>query len=109
MFGCFICAKTFTYTNGSGEFNILLRFGFPIIPLCGIRLFVCVPSVVGESSGREEEEMQNLQILLLQTFDMLISLITNCFPSLFLFTSRAFPNEPSPIFFTLAYRSMIRG
>ena len=41
-----------------------------------------------------------------QTLEMFISLTTNCFPSAFLFTSRAFPKDPSPIFFTLVYLSI---
>lgn len=40
------------------------------------------------------------------TLEMPISLITYCFPSAFFFTSKAFPNEPSPIFFTRTYRSI---
>ncbi len=38
---------------------------------------------------------------------MLISLTTYCFPFSLDFTKRAFPNDPSPIFFTLWYLSIL--
>ena len=42
----------------------------------------------------------------LNTLEMTISFMTYCFPLSLLFTSRAFPKEPSPIFLIRTYLSM---
>ena len=54
----------------------------------------------GRGEGRRDGRRKEL------TFDMLISLMTYCFPSCFFRTRRARPYEPSPIFFTRTYLSI---
>lgn len=43
----------------------------------------------------------------IHTFEIFISFITYCFPSFLLFTSNAFPKEPSPIFRSLTNLSIL--